>query len=266
MDSLPNYPKEFDPKEVEKLRNFLNKALLSKYFTPFLSNGVYRVKDLQEHVKDEFLLSVNMSQPERDRFWKNVEQTRKPLWKLKQKFRRYEDPDSSIYEEIGQSNTTPVSGAILISHQEIVELGIIGTGNFGEVSRGMWRYNHNMAPKPVAVKIVSTVSGENRDQIMKEAEVWNKLEHENIVRLYGVTVTQPYKMIMELAPKGSLDKYLRSKVNQLSIERMWQYSCQISKGMEYLHSKRIIHRDLACRNVLLSNDTQVCLLAVVYLD
>ena len=62
---------------------------------------------------------------------------------------------------------------------------------------------------------------------------------------------------MELANKGSLDKYLRTKVNQMSIERMWNFSEQIASGMEYLHSKRIIHRDLACRNVLMINDTQV---------
>ena len=63
---------------------------------------------------------------------------------------------------------------------------------------------------------------------------------------------------MELALKGSLDKYLRTKMNQLSIERMWHYSSQISSGMEYLHSRRIIHRDLACRNVLLITEFQVC--------
>ena len=70
---------------------------------------------------------------------------------------------------------------------------------------------------------------------------------------------------MELAPKGSLDKYLRTKMNQLSIERMWQYSNQISCGMDYLHNKRIIHRDLACRNVLLITEFQV-VVVVVYLQ
>ena len=30
---------------------------------------------------------------------------------------------------------------------------------------------------------------------MREAEVWNKLNHENIIRLYGVTLTEPFKMV-----------------------------------------------------------------------
>ena len=62
---------------------------------------------------------------------------------------------------------------------------------------------------------------------------------------------------MELAIKGSLDKYLRNKVNQMLVEKMWHFSHQIASGMEYLHSKRIIHRDLACRNVLMISDNQV---------
>ena len=62
---------------------------------------------------------------------------------------------------------------------------------------------------------------------------------------------------MELAIKGSLDKYIRMKVNQILIEKMWHFSQQVARGMEYLHSKRIIHRDLACRNVLMINENQV---------
>ena len=47
----------------------------------------------------------------------------------------------------------------------------------------------------MAVKIVSAVTEANRDQIMREAEVWNRLDHENIIKLYGVTFTKPFKMV-----------------------------------------------------------------------
>jgi len=39
------------------------------------------------------------------------------------------------------------------------------------------------------------------------------LDHENLIRLYGIVLTQPMMMIVELAPIGSLIDYLHKQVN-----------------------------------------------------
>lgn len=79
-------------------------------------------------------------------------------------------------------------------------------------------------------------------------------------RLYGIVLTQPMMMVTELAPLGSLRDYLRKQCGHIAITDLWEYALQVSTGMEYLEKKRCIHRDLACRNILLTTPHQVVFL------
>ena len=53
------------------------------------------------------------------------------------------------------------------------------------------------------------------------------LDHENLIRLYGIVLTQPMMMIVELAPHGALIDYLHKTQGRVPINTIWEYAIQV---------------------------------------
>ncbi|KAH7730509.1 Protein kinase domain containing protein [Aphelenchoides avenae] len=115
--------------------------------------------------------------------------------------------------------------------------------------------NSKSKPIEVAVKLAKTtaMNKEKIKEMMKEARLMRNFDHENVVRLFGVCVDrEPLMIVMELIQGGALDEYLRKtsvsideKVDHMTLGAAW--------GLEYLHGRHCIHRDVAARNCLYAN-------------
>ncbi|XP_069103480.1 LOW QUALITY PROTEIN: mitogen-activated protein kinase kinase kinase 7-like [Argopecten irradians] len=127
---------------------------------------------------------------------------------------------------------------------------VVGKGAFGVVSRAKWR------GKEVAVKLIETES--ERIAFITELKQLSRVNHPNIVKLYGACTKQPAVcLVMEYAEGGSLYNVLHGTGPQwpaYTAAHAMSWALQCAKGVEYLHNmkpKALIHRDMKPPNLLL---------------
>uniref|UniRef100_A0A8R1HYD4 Tyrosine-protein kinase n=1 Tax=Caenorhabditis japonica TaxID=281687 RepID=A0A8R1HYD4_CAEJA len=135
----------------------------------------------------------------------------------------------------------------------------LGEGAFGEVRIG--KLTIQQRPKKtvveVAVKMLKNASeGISRDQIhelLHEARMMRILSHPNVLKVYGIAVLwEPPFLMTELCSCGALREYLKDNRETITLTEKLNFVMGAARGVEYIHSQKMIHRDLAVRNIFLT--------------
>lgn len=108
---------------------------------------------------------------------------------------------------------------------------------------------------------------------VNEAKILSNLDHPNVIKFYTSFMEGDYLYIlMEYAQKGDLYnvslnfvlyqilinfflqilKEQRSKKKYISEKDLWEYAHQICQGVSYLHANSVIHRDIKCLNIFIT--------------
>ncbi|GAV69087.1 Pkinase_Tyr domain-containing protein [Cephalotus follicularis] len=153
---------------------------------------------------------------------------------------------------------------------------VIANGAYGTV------YSATYDNQDVAVKvldwgedgIVTSAAMRLRASFRQQVAVWHKLEHPNVTRFVGasmrtcnlkIPLTNPATddapksypsrsccVAVEYLPGGTLKQYLiRNRRKKLAFKVVIQLALDISRGLSYLHSNKIVHRDIKTDNLLL---------------
>ncbi|XP_059686304.1 interferon-induced, double-stranded RNA-activated protein kinase [Gavia stellata] len=182
--------------------------------------------------------------------------------------KKMSDSDESLPDldtNISEENETPytVNKRFLESFKNIEP---IGEGGFGNVFKATAKLDE----RTYAVKRVQFTKN-----VKREVKELARLDHEHIVRYYcswkGCDhVTYPDSrqksdkgilclfIQMELCEQGPLENWIEKNRRDRKYHEMAQNKfLQILKGVEYIHSKGLIHRDLKPQNIFISHEDKI---------
>ncbi|KAG5669027.1 hypothetical protein PVAND_016929 [Polypedilum vanderplanki] len=136
-------------------------------------------------------------------------------------------------------------------------LHLIGTGSFGKVFKAFDNETQNV----VALKVLSKNGRSTKElsALKQEANIQQNLRHPNIIQLFSSFETDKELVFVCEYAVSDLHKLL-AKVGSLGEQRTQKLSYDLISALYYLHSHRILHRDLKPPNILLDKNykAKVC--------
>ncbi|THH28307.1 hypothetical protein EUX98_g5871 [Antrodiella citrinella] len=137
------------------------------------------------------------------------------------------------------------------------------TGGFGDVYRGKWKSDGDVALKVLRTFLRTDANNlSNEALLLREIVLWRQLSHPSVHPFLGVSegVLLPRLAIVSRWEKrGSVNDAAETLYcDQLQYLRP-RWIKQIAEGLAYLHDRGVVHGDLRGDNVLITDDLNACL-------
>lgn len=151
----------------------------------------------------------------------------------------------ALLEAKHEKDKPPIDPHLVVPFHELVFKTKLAEGSFGKIFLSEW------LEQEVAVKALGGgYKADDLVQLIREIKIMGRLRHKHIVQLVGACINTEYPcLVMDYMEGGSLEKVVKEV--KFSPLQKKQLALEIAKGLYYLHSRGIVHRDLRSANVLL---------------
>ena len=137
-------------------------------------------------------------------------------------------------------------------------LGTLGKGSFGKVKLAE-RDGQKYAIKFLSNDLPPNVYSKNKELLLKEIDILRTLDHQHLVHYVDSSISQTYTkrngkqyerlgLVLEYLPSFDLFEVLQT--GPLGEELGRTYFHQLIEGIQYLHNRSVVHRDLKPDNIL----------------
>ncbi|NXP21111.1 STK36 kinase, partial [Scytalopus superciliaris] len=130
-------------------------------------------------------------------------------------------------------------------------LEMIGEGSFGRVYKGRRKHSAQV----VALKFIPKVGRSEKElkNLQREIEIMRGLHHPNIIQMLDSFETDKEVVVVTDYAEGELFQILEDD-GSLPEDQVQTIAAQLVSALYYLHSHRILHRDMKPQNILLGKD------------
>ncbi|XP_041827513.1 serine/threonine-protein kinase PLK4 isoform X2 [Melanotaenia boesemani] len=136
-------------------------------------------------------------------------------------------------------------------------LTLLGKGSFACV----YRAKSVKTGLEVAIKTIDKKAMHKAGMVQRvtnEVEIHCRLKHPSILELYNYFEDSNYVyLVLEMCHNGEMSRYLKERKMAFSEDEARHFMHQIVKGMLYLHTHGILHRDLTLSNLLLTSNMNI---------
>ncbi|KAH8386967.1 hypothetical protein KR093_003757, partial [Drosophila rubida] len=112
--------------------------------------------------------------------------------------------------------------------------------------RGDWIQQGSFKDVPVTMKMLKYDA--NFQEFTELAHTWSLIQSPQFIKLYGLTLSVPYTMVMEYSKHGPLNKFLLAH-RDISMYCLLDMMHGLVRGMHYLEDNKIIHSYIRCANL-----------------
>ncbi|HSP86912.1 MAG TPA: protein kinase, partial [Ignavibacteriaceae bacterium] len=141
-----------------------------------------------------------------------------------------------------------------ISHYKLGE--VLGQGGMGKV----FLAEDTNTKKIAALKVINPEimkDPANKKRFLSEGKILSSFNHPNIIKIYETGETENNAFIaMEYLSNGTLKDYIQKNF-PISIKEIKKISLQICEGINEIHKKGIVHRDLKTNNIMFDEEFNI---------